>query len=133
MAYTQARVPLFRGRLRRPGIVSKTSKSLLFLQQGREPTIGAVLAEMLFALDRIPVFAQVDNLSASGASGRLEGRRIGQFLKVVFVRAVVDIDFGSKRGSTPLAPLPVPRVTFVEVVRAERETAVIPVTTVAGE
>jgi hypothetical protein len=97
-----------------------------------ELAVRALFTKILFSLDRIPVFSQMDHRSTPGTQRRLVSWWVGQFLEVVLVRPIVNIQFGLERLSALRTFLPLPLVSLVVMIAAQGITAVVPMATVPG-
>jgi hypothetical protein len=91
------------------------------------------LAEILFALDGIAVFTQPDHLLATSAPGWLEGGRVGQFLEVILVGSIVDVQFCFERRSALRAILPPSSMAFIVMIATEGIAAMVAMAAVAGK
>jgi len=81
---------------------------------------------------RIAATVQVDDHTASVATGRFVGRRVGQLLEVVFVGSIPHENLRLEVGSAFRAVLPFSRVPLAVMVGAEGVSAVIAMATVPG-
>ena len=73
----------------------------------------------------MPVRAKLDHDAAAVTKRRFVVRRVLQFLKIVFVRAVPDIHLGLERCAANLAILPMPLVPLAGMKAAQRETPMV--------
>lgn len=89
-------------------------------------------AAISLRIQRIPAFAQDDDLAACPAAGRLVGRRILQFFKVILVGPVPDVHFRLHHFPALGTRLPIPWVPLGKMCPAKRVTPVVAGATVGG-
>jgi hypothetical protein len=94
---------------------------------------GTAVAPILIAPHGVPFVTQCNHLAALGTFRGCVLRRIGQFLEVVFVRAVIHVHFGLDRIAALGPVLPIAGVFLGEMEATEGEAPMIAAATVAGE
>ena len=118
--------------------VSACRRFKCFILSGRESTqLGnrkrlprAFLAEDAFWPLRITSLVQIDDRATSITAGWFVGGRIGQLLKVVFVRAIPHVNFRREVGPAFQTVLPFPRMVLAVMISAEGQPTVIAMATV---
>jgi hypothetical protein len=92
----------------------------------------AIHAVILSQVHSVPIIAQIDHLFTLCATRRSELWRVRQFLKIIFIRAVVNINLGFKIITAFFAGFPIPGMSFVEMITAQCVAVMISAATVIG-
>ena len=93
---------------------------------------GTFHAVIITYVHGVTIRTKVDYLLAFRTSCRFEFGRIFQFLKVVFIRPIIDIHFSLEAIPAFLAGLPIARMPFVEMRTAQGVAIMVSVTTIAS-